>query len=145
MEILFTTTEYPTSKLIRKLTGEDVSHCAIKVGEFVIHSNFFGVIIEPYFKFVKTNKILYSVQMPTDQRTLRLALIRNYGKMYDYGAFFYIGFRLLFPKLLPKKNLWQNTGMFICTEFITDTLDQEEDSMITPYQLYLRLKYRIER
>lgn len=59
--------------------------------------------------------------------------------MYDFGALFYLALRVLFP-WLPKKNLWQTSGMFLCTEWVTEVLEGEEDSMITPYKLFLRLK-----
>jgi len=67
----------------------------------------------------------------------------RYGKAsYDFKALLWCGLMLTlrrwFPKWIPKQNLWQSSGMFMCTELITAILG-EVDSMITPYQLYLKL------
>ncbi len=140
MEILFTTTDSIASRFIRDITGEPVSHCVVRVGEFVIHSSFKGVVIEPYDLFRKNNKILYRILGLTYPSKIRRTLSKYYGKMYDYPALLYLGLRYLLPSIVPKQNLWQTTGMFICTEFITQLLEEKEDSMITPYKLYLRLK-----
>ncbi len=140
MEILFTTTDFISSELIREVTGEPVSHCAIKYNDFVIHSNFKGVVIEPYSYFLEKNEIKYKIDIPDNLSRLKHITDLYYGKLYDFGALFYLGFRLILPDLFPKKNLWQATGMFLCTEFITEFIDEKEDSLITPYKLYLRLK-----
>ena len=141
MQILFTYKPNNLfSKLIRDITKEPVSHTAIRVGEFVIHSNFRGVNIEPYTRFSASNKIAYSVDMVADPNKIRNTLDKYWKKWYDVPALFYIGLRYLFPKLMPKANLWNSSDMFICTEFVTQVVDAKADSLITPYQLYLRLE-----
>jgi hypothetical protein len=68
---------------------------------------------------------------------------KKYDKSwYDMGAGFFIGLSFLARRYLkiplPKVNLWQSSGMFICTEWATESIG-EVDSMITPYGLYLKL------
>lgn len=139
MEILFTTTNLITSRLIKKITKEPVSHCAIRIGAFVIHSNFKGVIIEPYSVFIRANQVIYKISGLTYPIKIDRTLRKHYGKSYDFGALFFLGLRYLCPKLVSKQNLWQSTGMFLCTEFVTQFLDEKENSLITPYKLYLKL------
>ena len=140
MEILFTTTDLPVSRLIRHVTKEPVSHCAVRIGEFVIHSSFSGVEILPYSVFASKYKIIYRIYSITYPLKVYKTLKKYYGHPYDFGALLYLGLRALLPKSWTKKrNLWQTSGMFLCTEFVTTFIDDKEDSMITPYQLYLRL------
>lgn len=141
LEILFTTTTGLFSRLIRKVTKEPVSHCAIRVNEFVIHSTFLtGVTVVPFSVFSKNNEIRYRHKLNAfSYIKLRRMLYKYYGRYYDYGAFLYIGLRYLFPKFTKKHNLWQCTGMFLCTEFVTNVIWRKEDSMLTPYKLYQKL------
>ena len=64
--------------------------------------------------------------------------------LYDFGALFFLGFSFAARKYLklplPKSNLWQATGMFLCTEWGSEFIEGEQDSMITPYKLYQKLK-----
>ena len=136
MEILFTKNTSPLSYLIRKITKEPVSHCAIRIGEFVIHSNLFGVSIVPYIVFAKKNTIVNTIFQMTVPLHVTRTLAKCWGKRYDMGALFYLGLRFLLPRLVPKQNLWQSSGMFLCTEFVTYILTEQENSLITPYQLY---------
>ena len=57
-----------------------------------------------------------------------------HGHPYDFGALFYLAARRVCP-WLPKKNLWQCSGMFLCTEWVTRYLDGAEDSMKTTVDL----------
>ena len=139
MEILFTTTTSVLSNLIRRITKEPVSHCAIKIGEFVVHSNLLGVRIDPYSKFIKKSKVVFQLSATTNNGLVHKTLEKYHGRPYDFFALLFLGLRYIFPKLMPKQNLWETTGMFICTEFITQVVDGKEDHLITPYQLYLKL------
>lgn len=140
MEILFTRSNSPLSRIIRHLTKEPVSHCAISINGWIIHSNLYGIHADPIEKF--TSEVIYRVPVEYNAEALISALAAYQGKHYDFGALLYLGLRSVCP-VLPKKNLWQTTGMFLCTEWVTTVLDEKEDSMITPYQLYLKLKDRI--
>ena len=83
-------------------------------------------------------EIVYSLDVPDHPERILDGIARKRHALYDFGAMFYLGLRCLLP-WLPKKNLWQCTGMDMCTEWATDILDGEPDSMITPYQLYQKL------
>lgn len=139
MRILFTENDSILSKLIRLVTEEPVSHCALECGGWVIHSNLLGVHVELSQTFCKNSTVLYSLDIDLDINKIMSALSRYEGSRYDLGAMLYLGLRCIFP-FLPKKNLWQSSGMFLCTEWITEVLDGNEDSLITPYKLYVKLK-----
>lgn len=137
MRILFTKNNTLLSRLIRHVTGEDVSHCVLEVHGWLVHSNLYGVHAELPQDF--KSDVVYSVEVPYNPEGVIRALAAYQGRMYDFGALLYLGLRVLCP-WLPKKNLWRSSGMFLCTEWITAVLNGKEDSMITPYQLYERLK-----
>jgi len=139
MEILFTASSSPLSSLIRSITHEDVSHCAIRVGEFVVHSNLKGVIIEPYSLFNKKNKIKHRIYLATRPAEVHRMLAKHFHSPYDYGALLFLALRFLIPRL-PKRNLWQDSGMFLCTEFVSRVVLQEDNNMLTPFELYTKLK-----
>lgn len=138
MRILFTKNNSIVSRLIRRVTGEPVSHCVVDCGGWIIHSNFLGVHVELIQSFEKSSEIVFECGIPYDTQRVMSALAAHEGAMYDFGGMAYLGLKCLFP-FLPKKNLWQHTGMYLCTEWVTEILDGRPDSMITPYQLYLKL------
>lgn len=139
MQILFTTSNSLLSRLIRRVTKEPVSHCAIAHNNWVIHSNLLGVHMELASTFTKHSKVVHSVQIPENMDKLMHVMSQYDQRPYDFGALLYLGLRFCMP-FLPAKNLWQTTGMFLCTEWVTEFLFGGEDHTITPYQLYLRLK-----
>lgn len=138
MRLLFTRSEKIASRLIRLVTGEPVSHCAIEVGNYVIHSNFLGVISELKEDFLGSVTVWGSIELPDDYQKMFDVTCRGFGRKYDFGALLYLAVRVLCP-WLPKKNLWQCSGMFLCTEWVTHVVDGQADSMITPFKLYERL------
>lgn len=139
MRILFTRSEKIVSKLIRRVTGEPVSHCAIQVGDWVIHSNFLGVHPERIDKFLKGGVTIWAaVELPNDYPKILLNTFEGWGKRYDFGAMFYLLARAIFP-WLPKKNLWQCSDMFLCSEWVAHVVEDDDDAMITPYRLAMRL------
>lgn len=138
MQVLFTRSTSILSRIIRYLTAEPVSHCAIRFEELVIHCNLLGVQIAPYREFAEKCEIIYSVEAHKELYLVFDLAYKYWEAKYDLGGLLYLGLRCLCP-WLPKANLWQNTGMFLCTEFITEFLEGEEDHMTTPYQLYKRL------
>lgn len=143
MEILFTKNNSPVSRLIRYITKEPVSHCAIRSDKWVIHANFLGVHVELYDVFVATSTAVYSVKVPATEDSVYNALYQKEGSFYDFGAMLYLGLEFIFP-FLPHKNLWQSNGAFLCTEWVTFVLDGEIDSNLTAYGLYLKLKEKYE-
>lgn len=139
MQILFTRNNSILSRLIRFLTGEGVSHCAVRSGPLVIHSNLYGPHIESYEHFNKKSTVVYSVDVEFSEERLYQLLGRYESSTYDFAGLIYLGIRCMFP-FLPKANLWQHTGMYLCTEWVQEILGTEIDSSITPYKLYRSLK-----
>jgi len=147
MQVIFTRNNSPISRLIRAVTREDVSHCGILIGGYVVHSNFLGLQIEPSEKFRKHSTIIHRVQVqarPDMLERLHYLYTRPYRPLYDFGAILFLGLSLSLRNYLriplPKSNLWASTGMYLCTELITDIIDGREDAMLTPYGLYLKLR-----
>lgn len=144
IEIAFTRSDYYMSKLIRRVTGEDVSHCVILVDDlWVIHSNFIGVHAEYIGDFCEHSQIVTRIPMPLDRERVLDTLDKLDDAGYDFGGMAFLGIcltlRKWLPWIVPKQNLWQSSGMFLCTEFVTELLDGKADSMITPGQLRDRL------
>ncbi len=140
VEILFTKSEKLGSKLIRKITKEDVSHCAIKVGLFVVHSSFTGVQSTTHSEFLNSHEVVHSVAKEVTLGQVKTVLLHVYGKPYDYVGFLRLGLRALLPKSMTSKIPLEGvSGTFLCTEFVSDVLLNQE-LLITPYQLYLKLK-----
>jgi len=144
MEIIFSKNNKPLSHMICAVTNEPVSHCAIKVGDFVLHSTIGGPEIRTFEYFCSRNEIVSSVQVPVSERVAVRWMTRLDSKWYDYAALAYLGMRyaakvwLGIP--LPKANLWRVSGMYMCTELVTTVLFEKADAMLTPYQLYLKLR-----
>jgi hypothetical protein len=139
MEVLFTKSDKLMSQIITGVTHEPVSHCAIHYAGIVAHSSVNGVELVPYSIFKRDYNIVLRVELDTRPGKLLDTLDRTWGHGYDIPALLFLGLRYLAPCFVPKQNLWAVSGMYICTEFVTDVVDQKVDSMCTPYQLYLRL------
>lgn len=138
MKILFTRSGSLLSRLIRHVSGEPVSHCALDCGGWIIHSNLLGLHVELPQTFEKHSEIVYSVSVDFDQQKVMSIFAQYDQDPYDFGALLYLGLRFLLP-FLPEKNLWQSNGMFLCTEWVTEAVYGSPDSSITPYRLYLKL------
>lgn len=144
MQILFTTSDKPLARLICWATGEDVSHCAIQWDNLVIHSNWKGVNIIFLEEFLVENTIIHSVPIEEDYTKITNCIVNSIGSLYDMGALLFDAIVLFSRKALnldwPKINLWQSSGMYLCTEFVTEYLYGKQDSLVTPGQLYERIK-----
>lgn len=138
MRLLFTKSGSLLSRAIRWLTKEPISHCAIEFGGYVAHSNLLGVHIELKETFEAHSTVVFAIGIEDSPMRLHMALEKADQHPYDFGALLYLGLRCLCP-WLPKANLWQTTGMYLCTEWVTEVLYGEADSTITPFQLYERL------
>lgn len=147
MQIIFTTSEKPMARLIRWATGECCSHVAIQHGDQVYHSNFFGVNRVSIEEFLKENTVMHMVEIensyPNTQKLYEMYHNED-DKYYDIGALLFVGMMILIRKttglqIIPKQNLWQSTGMYMCTEFVTKYVDGKADSLITPHKLYERI------
>lgn len=155
MKVLFIKGNSTFSKTICAVTGEDVSHVAIMITleghDFVVHSNLLGVHIETYESFKKHSQIVYSLDKEQDSQDINklLKLLEEYEwSFYDFGAIMFLGFSMLLRRYckipLPKSNLWQSTGMFMCVEWLSWFIDLKEESMCTPKRLYYILLGRPE-
>lgn len=148
MRILGTRKDCCISKLICELTEEPISHVALEfpaVG-YIIHSNMMGVHRVDSNKFRRENRVIATatpyVETADEAGEIEEVskILEKWGKAkYDRGAFVFLGIclwlRRHFNIPLPKSNLWQTTGMFLCTEFVSNKINQKENSMMTPWQL----------
>lgn len=130
------------------VTEEDVSHTVLCFPDLqiVVHSNLLGLHIESIAGFVKHSEVVYSVDIKSkegDTERLMSLLAEYEWSMYDYGALIFLGLTLALRRYLkiplPKSNLWQSSGMFLCVGWITKYVFDKEDDMITPYKLYRKL------
>jgi hypothetical protein len=142
MFIIFTKNNSLGSKLIRWVTGEPVSHVALwfpKIG-FIYHSTAaHGTAFTPDKKFFRTSTVIYSTFIKLENLSF---ISDTYGKPYDFFALLYLGFKIVLKRLGwgdVGENVWNSSGMFICTELITKLVEGEADALITPYQFYLKL------
>jgi hypothetical protein len=145
VEIASTRSNLFFSKLIRKITGEPISHIVIIVDDlWVIHSNFWGVHAEYVGDFQETSEIVERIPYNVSKDQVLDTLDNFHEASYDYLGMFGLGIclvlRRFLPLLVPKQNLWQTTGMFICTEFVSKAVFGQEDSLTTPGQLMERLR-----
>lgn len=153
MKILFTTNPSSTlSRTILKVTGDPCSHVAMEfAGGFVIHSNVRGVNVEWRSTFRAHNTVVRELAPPSakfrdeleDPKRIDRMMLRYEHSAYDTAALMFLGavmFARRFGVPLPKQNLWQMSGMFICSEWVTEYVDGKADSMITPYGLWKRLE-----
>lgn len=146
MNILWTRSNLPLSKLICKVTNEPVSHVALSYHGIIIHADFLGVRFSEESSFRSSHEVVFEMKIEGENNETKiLELLKKYhGRRYDFGALLFLGFSLLlrhYCKIpLPKSNLWQSSGMFICTEWVSRFVGEKADSMITPYGLFLRLR-----
>lgn len=138
--VLFTRNNLISSKLIRAITKEEVSHCAILLTNgYVVHSAINGSVITNLSDFRKSNTIVLNVPIPAN---LPITVDFARSKRYDWKAFLYLGLRLVLRKIgirLPKKNLWQTNGMYLCTELVSKVVLNIETEL-TPMGLYYKLR-----
>ena len=148
ISILFVDGGTPFSKAVMSATQEEFSHVAIQYGDFVIHSNFRGLHVQSTRSFLKKAKIIKQVTIRGDHNRSRLLdlLDKHEFSGYDFGGMLFLGLYLFASKYLklplPKSNLWQATGMFMCHEWVYTFLNMENKPMATPGQLYKELLLR---
>jgi hypothetical protein len=139
MEILFTKSNTFLSRAICYLTKEKVSHVALQEGKFVFHSSLCGVEIITLENFTTAREILGHIEVDNFSYDNLLRFLSKPHR-YDFLALAYLAVRYAAKKWLrisiPKANLWGITGMYTCTEFVSDVIWSSEDSLITPGRLY---------
>jgi hypothetical protein len=150
MNILFTKGDSSLSQLICYVTDEPVSHVALDFGWFIVHSNLRGLHLTWGPSFRARTEVVFVLERTDvsdnllDMNRLDRLLTKYEFSWYDFGALLFLGLSFAARKYLklplPKSNLWQTSGMFLCTEWATDYLTGKENSLITPYKLYRELK-----
>lgn len=141
MRLLFTKGKGPIGRAICWALQSRMSHVVIEYNGLVFHSNFFGVHAIPLEQFLRKAEVVEILETDLKWRELMTTFNKYWHAKYDFLAFAHLGARALLRKLglkLPKANLWQVTGMFLCTEWVSRTLDGTERTLI-PEQLYERL------
>lgn len=146
-KVLFCRSESVISKMITWFTGEPVSHAALAIClcdvELVFHSNLLGVSITTMSHFKKKYAILAETA-PINLPITFEDISKKESSWYDIMALLWLGSRFALKKFfripIPKANLWQVTGMFTCTELVTQIINNEENSLITPFGLLLELR-----
>lgn len=145
MEIIFTKQDVVISRLIRKVTGEPVSHVAFIYMGNVYHSNHKGASICTLKKFRKTSEIVYRLKLPKKyDLCFHYQFARLEDSAYDLPAALYAGWRILLNKYLgiafPAVNKFNFKNAYMCTELAQKVMKIDVDSFITPYALYLKIK-----
>lgn len=136
--ILFTKGNHWWSDTICAVLGEPVSHVSVLRDNIVYHSDLFGVRRELLDEFLeRQSRVVY---VPVDEipgLEDKYCKYKHYN--YDILAMLFIGVSFLLRRFLriplAKNNLWNISGMFICTEWVTKVLGKD-NSMITPWGLY---------
>lgn len=147
IKVAFTTSDKLLAKLIRWATEEECSHCVLVWDDVVVHSNWKGVNVIHLTEFLNENRILHEIQVKEDLDALTRAIVQKDQSLYDVGALLFLGIVLFSRRILglrkwPKKNLWQSSGMYLCTEFVTEFIDGKADSLITPHKLFERMSVK---
>ena len=141
-KVLFTISTSILSRLIRRVTGEEFSHCGILLPSgHVLHINLLGLQVETLDSFQLHNTIMDSVEIPVPEVHNPLDIVVGNGRMgYDYKAFFMLFVRFTMPFIKIGKNA-QVPGMYVCSEFVYNILEHAELSVPkTPGQLHSFLK-----
>ena len=130
------------SHLISKVTGEPESHVAIELDMgIVVDSSALGISLKPTKHFRSKTEVLREL-VPVQRRNDKQVFEKvetYYGKFYDYGALAYLALVFTLRNYLkipiPKSNLWQSSGLYMCTEFVAEVVTEKNDPMITPTKL----------
>lgn len=157
MKVIFTKNGSALSKLIRWGFNEPVSHVAIVFDNLLVtQSNLLGVGLEWYPKLIEKSEVVfeidYDLTLDSEEEIFQAMLNTYCGKSYDWWSFLYFAWCGLKAKLfktpMPKENPWDDNKKFLCTEWVLQLPDwilKEkkclQGTLITPYNLYLALKF----
>lgn len=131
------------SRLITSITGESVSHCALRYGKWVIHSNQRGLNIETYSTFTNVSTVLYAVEIPHSEEHLFSLLSKHTHAPSDILGLLYFGVYFLLKHLGLRRaawNLWGTRGKFTCVEWVSYFVLGKECGLLTPMEFYRKLK-----
>jgi hypothetical protein len=142
MIIMFTKSKKVGSRVIRWITGEDISHVALLLNAgVVVHAKFTGVDIDSLEHFLKENTVVRRYSYTgSDAINIEKRAMSLEGSSYDKLAFFGMGFYMLMMKYIgwsiPAFSHWAERGQFICTEFIDTIIGEKEcNKHLSPMQL----------
>ena len=141
MRLLFTKGRGLIGRTVAWALESEMSHVVIEYNGLVFHSNFWGVHAMPIEQFLQKATVIQVIETDLTWRELMTTFNKYWHSKYDFLAFAHVGVRALLKKAglkLPKANLWQVTGMFLCTEWVSRTLHGTEQTL-TPEQLFERL------
>ena len=136
VELIFTRTDSPLSRIIRAITGEEYSHCAFggfyamggetsdvtDVIPLVLHSDLRGVVFESMERFFERNTVVSVIRIPVELDIRSVG--KSLGNRYDFSAiagyFPVIFWRRLFRE--PMKNILACSNAQVCSEFMVREL-----------------------
>ena len=163
MEILFTHSNMPLSKIIMWGLNEPVSHFVLVFdNHWIIQSNLLGISSSWLTSFKKHSEIIYAIHLnlpkETENEILKKIMDNFDGSPYGWGEFLFFTWRTILKKLFkmpfPNKNKWGSKKGFLCTElfsflpsdFVPVEIKNKDLAMVSPYNLYnLCLKYHLGR
>jgi len=131
------------SRLISRITGEDVTHVALLYKNWVVHANQRGLNVETFEAFGRVSSVVRSIEIKDDEARLFNFLAKYEHAGYDIGALLYFGvYYLLAAVGLPRAawNLWNSRGRFTCVEWASMFVLGRELSLMTPGEFYALLK-----
>jgi len=157
MKVVFTKNSTALSKLIRWGFNEPVSHCAIVFDNMLVtQSNLLGVGLDWYPHFSSKSEVVFEIEYDLEleqEEEIYKAMLNSYcGTTYDWKTFFYFAWCGIlfkfFNRPLPETNPYNDEEKFLCTEWalqLPDWILKEKKSLqgtlVTPYNLYLALKF----
>lgn len=158
ISLLFTKSNKIGSRIIRWGYGGETSHFAIGFdNKIVFHSHFGGPRIDWQSDFLRSNKVVYKLEVLAGLRLEDKVYMRISEKPrfigYDYGALFYSALVQLFRKVFPSskrpsKNLWSSSVRAVCLEMADylEPLVGRIDNLDTmfPDELYFILSERLK-
>jgi len=154
MKVLFTKSNTLSSWIIRHVLNEPISHCAILLEDrdIVLHSTMDGVSVISAVDFYRQNEVLFSVDVSDNKAAHQFDnwdvedMLILLDSPYDFVAFMALGVRALGKRLginTKKVDVWQLSGMFLCTEFVDAIVRVDESNkLMTPMELYIILSKR---
>ena len=128
------------------ITGEKVSHVALSFGPFVVHSVLLGVQTTYWLSFEKKYTVEAMLTPPEPVSVDIDSIVERYdGSPYDFGGLLYLGLYYFCKNRLglriPGGNYWASKRRFMCTEFASQVLESQQESMVSPKDLeYLLVK-----
>lgn len=136
IRLLFSTSRYPTSALIRAFTWSQWSHVAVIAGPWAIEAVATGVRKLPVLDAIGRAKRSAVVELPCrDPRAVIAAAESQLGKPYDFTAIVGLGLR----------RDWQEDDAWFCSELVAWAFEQAGEPLfraeclrrVTPQHLWM--------